>query len=131
MNEIMELGIEDYTRIIVKKLEELGYNIVLENPQSDETFPCGVVSNVYKNIILTENGTPVKSSFYVSVGWWSDKTYSSMALFDEATKKLRELNLTLVGNPRSSYDEITKKYRYDGNYEVNYNGLTNSFEAIR
>lgn len=131
MKEIYELGIEQFTRIVVNKVEELGYNIVLQNPQEDEDFPCGVVSNVYKNILIAENETPVKSSFYVSVEWWSDKTYNSMMLFDKATIKLRELNLTLVGNPHQSYDEITKKYRYGGNYEVIYNGITNSFQNIK
>ena len=43
---------------------------------------------------------------------------------------LRNYNFGVVGSPTNMYDEITKKYRYGGRYEVNYNGLTNAFERI-
>ena len=127
MNDISELGIERFTRIVVRKLEELTYEVALENPQENETFPRGVVSNVMQKDLKNEEGTPVKSSFSITIEWWSDKTYTSMLLFDEANKKLRELNILLVNNTSPRYDEITKKYVIGGIYEVIYNGLTNSF----
>lgn len=126
-----KLGIEDFTRIVSRKLEESKYNIVLENPQTDEKFPCGVLSNIMRNDTINEDGEPVKSSFSFSLEWWTDKTYSSMALFDEASIKLRELNILLTGNTSSRFDDVTKKYIVGGNYEVNYNAITNSFNKIR
>ena len=54
--KLHELGIEDFTRIVSRKLEESKYNIVLENPQTDEEFPCGVLSNVMRNDKINEDG---------------------------------------------------------------------------
>ena len=130
-DKISELGIEEFTRIIVRKLEELNNEIVLQNPQEKDIFPCGVVSNVMRKNLILENSIPVESTFSVTVEWWSDKHYTSMKLFDEASKKLRELNVLLNTNTTSRYDDITRKYVVGGNYRVNYNGITNSFQIIR
>lgn len=129
--KLHELGIEDFTRIVSRKLEESKYNIVLENPQTDEEFPCGVLSNVMRNDKINEDGEPVKSSFSFSLEWWTDKTYYSMALFDEASIKLTELNILLTGNTSPRFDDVTKKYIVGGTYEVNYNAITHSFNKIR
>lgn len=129
--KLHELGIERFTRIVSRKLEEYEYNIVLENPQTDETFPCGVLSNVMRKDTINEDGEPVKSSFSFTLEWWTEKTYSSMALFDKSNIKLRELNILLTGNTSPRFDEVTKKYIVGGNYEVNYNAITNSFNKIR
>lgn len=128
---IYELGLEDFTKIVVAKLEEDNNEIVLENPQTDSTYPCGVVRTPIKLVDMTENGIPVRSRFAITVDWWTDKKYDSMALADKADRKLRELNLIRTGAPIDTYDDITKKYRNGGNYEVFFNGLTNSFDLTK
>ena len=124
-----ELSIEDFTRYTVRILQPLG-NIVLSNPDSEETFPLAVVSNPMQSVRKVEEQMPIYSRFSITVDWWADSKYKSMNLFQDANKVLRSYNYTLIGTPIDVYDEITKKHRYGGRYEVNYNGLTNSFERI-
>lgn len=126
-----ELTMEYFTRLVVRKLEELEIDILLENPQTDDTFPCGVISNVMRNDSINEEGVPVKSTFSFSVEWWTDKTYSSMELFDKASVKLRDLNILLTANTSTRFDDVTRKYVVGGSYEVNYNAITHSFNKIR
>ena len=61
---------------------------------------------------------------------WANSKYEAMKMFQETTVLLRNSNMAQVGTPIDMYDEITKKHRYGGRYEVNWNGLTNSLERI-
>lgn len=124
-----ELSVENFTRYTVRLLGTLG-NVVLSNPDSDETFPVAVVSNTMQSIRKTEDNFPIYSRFSITVEWWTDSKYSSMNLFQQTNELLRNYNYVLVGTPIDLYDEVTKKHRYGGRYEVNYNGLTDSYERI-
>lgn len=124
-----EFDVENFTRYVVNILKELG-EITLNNPDSEETFPLAVVSNVMQSIKKTENNIPIYKRFSVTIEWWTDSKYNAMNLYEKTNKLLRNYNFALVGSPIDMYDEITKKNRYGGRYEVNYNGLTNSFERI-
>lgn len=125
-----EFDVEKFTRYVVNILKELG-EITLNNPDSEEIFPLAVVSNVMESVKKTENNAPIYKRFSITVEWWTDSKYNAMNLYEKTNKLLRKYNFALVGTPIDMYDEITKKNRYGGRYEVNYNGLTNSFERIK
>lgn len=125
-----ELSVENFTRNTVRILNALNYNVVLSNPDSEETFPLAVVSNTMQSIRKTEDNFPIYTRFSITVEWWSDSKYKSMELFQKCNEELRKFNYALVSTPIDIYDEITRKYRYGGRYEVNYNGLTNSYERV-
>ena len=125
-----ELGIDEFQKIITKLLEDNGYNVVLSNPDDEETFPCVVVSNPMKSIRKTENNIPIFTRFAINIEWWTNSKYESMRMYELTNRLLRNYNVAQIGNPTELYDDLTKKQRYGGKYEVNYNGLTNSFEKI-
>ncbi len=125
-----ELSIEEFTRYVVRQIESLG-NTTLNNPDVKENFPIAVINNPMQSIRTTENNIPIYIRFSISVEWWTNSKYESMRLFQETNKKLRESNFIQIGGSIDLYDEITKKHRYGGRYEVNYNGLTNTFERVK
>ena len=126
-----ELSIEEFTRIVVRILETSNVDITLEFPSSDSPFPLGLVTNPMKYIRVHDNNNPVLTRFSIDVEWWTDKKYTSMQMFENASNLLREYNFKMVGGIIDIYDEVTRKHRYGARYEVNYNGLTDSFEMIR
>lgn len=125
-----ELDEEQFTRYTVRQVETLKKNVTLSNPDNKEEFPLSVVSNIMSSIRRTEEGFPIYVKFSVTVEWWTDSKYESMRMTQETNKLLRKSNYTPIGAPIDIYDEITKKHRYGRRYEVNYNGLTNSFERV-
>lgn len=126
---IYELDTDVLVKMVVSKLEEIdNLEVVLENPQADSKFPCAVVSTPLKSITITENGIPVQTNLSITIDYWTNKKYDSMKLSDMADKKMRELNFIRMNSPIDQYDEVTKKYRFGGNYEAFFNGLTNSLE---
>lgn len=125
-----ELDEENFTRYVVREIETLGKNVTLSNPDNKEIFPLYLVNNVMSSIRRTENGTPIYSRFSVSIESWTNSKYDSMRLSQEVKILLRRSNFTPIGSPIDNYDEITKKHRFGYRYEVNYNGLTNSFERV-
>lgn len=127
-----ELSLEEFTRIVVRKLEETNENIITSNPDTKETYPLGVVSNPMESILSTDdNNTPIRKLFSISVEWWTDSKYTSMEKYNIANKKLAELNLLPRSMTTPRYDEITKKNIFGSSYEVYFNGITNSFEKIK
>ncbi len=125
-----ELSIEDFTKFVVRQIENIG-NVVLDNPDKEETFPLSVVNNAMQSIRRTEDNFPIFTRFSINIENWSNSKYEAMRMFHEVTRWLRTFNFTPVGAPIDTFDTVTRKYRYGGRYEVNYNGLTNSFERIK
>lgn len=129
---IHELNIETFTRLIARKINELGNReVVLKDPTDKSIFPCTVVRTPQENQRVNEGVVPVYTRFQISIEEWASTKYDVMKQSYETALKLREYNLKKVGNEQTIYDEITKKNRLISNYEVNYNGLTNSFERIK
>lgn len=126
-----ELKLSELTKMIVKELGSDGLSTSLKNPQSDSDFPCAVVGTPLKSVLLTENGIPIRTSLSIPIEYWANKKYEAMNISDDGDKKLRKLNFIRVNTTIDTYDDITKKYRYGGNYEVVYNGLTNALERRR
>lgn len=129
---IHELDIETLTRLVVRKINELGdREIVLQNPTDKSVFPCTVVRTPLERQRISEGVTPVYKRFSISIEEWCSTKYDCMFQSQATAVKLRDYNFKKVSNDIDTYDEITKKYRLISNYEVNYNGLTNSFELIK
>ena len=126
---MFELDIESFTKYVTRLIETLG-NTTLNNPDSEETFPIYVISNPMQSIKKTENNIPIYSRFSITVENWNNSKYEAMKLHQKTYELLRKYNFCTVGSPIDMYDEITRKYRYGSRFEVNYNGLTNSFERI-
>lgn len=126
-----ELKLSELTKMIVKELEKDGLSTSLKNPQSDSEFPCAVVGTPLKSVLLTENGIPVRTALSIPIEYWANKKYEAMDISDDGDKKLSKLNFIRVNTTIDMYDDITKKYRYGGNYEVIYNGITNALERRR
>lgn len=127
-----ELNIEQLTRLIVRKINELNNrDVILQNPTDKSVFPCTVIRTPLENQRINEGPAPVYTRFSISIEEWCAKQYECMHQSNETAVKLREYNFKKTSNDQIFYDEITKKYRLVNNYEVNYNGLTNSFERIK
>lgn len=126
-----ELTEEQFTRIVVNYIEELGYNVLLSNPDTNATYPCVIVNNILSSIQITEDKIPVRTRFQTSVEVWATKKYEVMEIMDKIVVNLRELNLTKVGTPTELYDEITSKHRRGYSFEVFFNGITNSFDRTK
>lgn len=130
---MIELKIKDFTDIVVKLLETIIPEVVLENPDASSIFPCIVCQAPmrYDEVNNHEDNIPILSRFSITIEAWTKKKSSSLSLSDEIDSKLRGYNFTRVGTPIDLYDEITKSHRYGGSYEVFYNAMTNSFEKIK
>lgn len=125
-----ELTIEEFTRFVVRQMEDIE-NTILNNPDNNETFPLIVVNNPMQAIKKTENNIPIYTRFSINIESWSNSKYEVMKIYHEINKKIRKYNFIQIGSQIDIFDDLTQKYRYGGRYEVNYNGLTNSFEIIK
>jgi len=125
-----ELDEEQFTRYVVRQIETLNKNVTLSHPDINEEFPLYVVDNIMSSVRKTEDGFPIFSRFSISIEAWTNSKYESMKLSQDIKILLRASNFTPIGSPVDIYDEITKKHRYGYRYEVNYNGLNNSFERV-
>lgn len=105
--------------------------VVLVNPTDESSFPCAVIGTPLKRVQITEDGTPIEISLSIQIDYWADKKYTCLSLSDTADRNLRNLNLVRINTTVDTYDTVTRKYRYGGNYETTFNALTNAFENRR
>ncbi len=126
-----ELTVEDFTRFVIRKIETIINNVVLNNPDNEENFPLAVVNSPMESIRKVEDNVPIYKRFSINVEHWANSKYESMKKYQETNELLRKYNFIPIGTPTDLYDMATQKYRYGIRYEVNYNGLTNSFERIK
>jgi len=127
-----ELDTGQVTKWIVGKLQAItGLEVVLSNPSGDSKFPCAVVGTPLIRIVRTEDAIPVEIDISVPIDYWANTKYNVMSLSDDGNIELRKMNLTRVNTTIDTFDEITKKYRYGGNYETTFNAITGAFENRR
>lgn len=126
-----ELSEENFTRIVVEKIEELGYEVVLDNPDIEATYPCIVCNNTMSNGLIYEDTIPARKRMGISLEVWATSKYQTMSIMNEIIIKLRDLNILPSSTPTEGKDENTNKYRKIQSFEVFYNGLTNSFEKTK
>lgn len=133
MTKVTELSIEDFTKYVCDELLQICQDILLSNPNTKSKYPCGIVSLPLKIVDRTimNGNTPVRWRFSITIEWWSDKKYTSISYCDKTDSLLRNSNFTRTNTSVDSYDDVTKKHRYGGSYEVFFNGLTNSFERVK
>ncbi len=124
-----EFTVEDFLRYTVRLIEK-NSNVELSNPDATAEFPLTVVSNAMQSILKTENNFPIRKRFSITVEHWANSKYEAMKMFQKTNVILRNSNMAQVGTPVDMYDEITKKHRYGGRYEVIWNGLINCLERI-
>lgn len=130
---MIELKIKDFTDIVVKLMEEITDEVVLENPDASSKFPCIVCQAPmrYDEVNNNDGDIPILSRYSITIEAWTKRKTSSISISDEIDSKLRGYNFTRIGTPIDLYDEITKCHRYGGNYEVFFNAMTNSFEKTK
>ena len=105
--------------------------VVLTTPTTESTFPCRVIDTPLESINNTNNATPIRKTFQVSIEHWDNKQRVCMEMADRTDKQLQKRNFSRTNSSPIIFDQITKKYRFITTYEVRWNGLTNSFEYVR
>lgn len=128
---MIEFKVKDFYDMIVRLLEGITSEVVAENPNAESVFPCLVVQSPVRYDEKNGETIPILSRFTITIEAWTKRKTNSMSLIDEVDSKLRGYNFTRIGTPIDLYDEITKCYRYGGNYEVFYNAMTNSLERVK
>lgn len=105
--------------------------VVLTTPTTESTFPCRVIDTPLESINNTNNATPIRKTFQVSIEHWDNKQRVCMEMANNTDKQLQKRNFTRTNSSPIIFDQITKKYRFVTTYEVRWNALTNSFSYIR
>jgi hypothetical protein len=123
---------DEFTRLVVRKIEELGtLDVVLSNPEASSVFPAAVVSTPLTRVLKSWENKPAEIAISVPIEIWANKKYDAIGFMDDVEAKLTELSMLRGSTVLDAYDDITKKYRYVANYEVVYNALHNSLENRR
>lgn len=134
---IYEFSTKDMSDLLYDDLsiiqDNAGINteVVLTTPTTESTFPCRVIDTPLESINNTNNATPIRKTFQVSIEHWDNKQRVCMEMADRTDKQLQKRNFTRTNSSPIIFDQITKKYRFVTTYEVRWNALTNSFSYIR
>lgn len=134
---IYEFSTQDMSDLLYNDLsiiqDNKGVNTetVLTTPTTESTFPCRVIDTPLESINNTENATPIRKTFQVSVEHWANEQRICMEMAQNTDKKLQKRNFIRTNSSPIIFDQITKKYKFITTYEVRYNALTNSFSYIR
>ena len=116
---------------IIQDNAVINTEVVLTTPTTESTFPCRVIDTPLESINNTNNATPIRKTFQVSIEHWDNKQRVCMEMADRTDKQLQKRNFTRTNSSPIIFDQITKKYRFVTTYEVRWNALTNSFSYIR
>ena len=116
---------------IIQDNAGINTEVVLTTPTTESTFPCRVIDTPLESINNTNNATPIRKTFQVSIEHWDNKQRVCMEMADRTDKQLQKRNFTRTNSSPIIFDQITKKYRFVTTYEVRWNALTNSFSYIR
>ena len=116
---------------IIQDNAGINTEVVLTTPTTESTFPCRVIDTPLESINNTNNATPIRKTFQVSIEHWDNKQRVCMEMADRTDKQLQKRNFSRTNSSPIIFDQITKKYRFVTTYEVRWNALTNSFSYIR
>ena len=134
---IYEFSTKDMSDLLYDDLsiiqDNAGINteVVLTTPTTESTFPCRVIDTPLESINNTNNATPIRKTFQVSIEHWDNKQRVCMEMADRTDKQLQKRNFSRTNSSPILFDQITKKYRFVTTYEVRWNALTNSFSYVR
>ena len=116
---------------IIQDNAGINTEVVLTTPTTESTFPCRVIDTPLESINNTNNATPIRKTFQVSIEHWDNKQRVCMEMANNTDKQLQKRNFTRTNSSPIIFDQITKKYRFVTTYEVRWNALMNSFSYIR
>ncbi len=130
--QVKNITEKDISDLIYDKLSELGQEVVLNTPTSESIYPCRVIQTPLMSIKSREDTIPLFKRIQVTIENWTDTQHGCMDMINITDEKLKELNMLRI-NPSGIilFDEITKKYKMIGTYEVNYNALYDAFFCIK
>lgn len=134
---IYEFSTQDMSDLLYNDLsiiqDNKGVNTetVLTTLTTESTFPCRVIDTPLESINNTENATPIRKTFQVSVEHWANEQRFCMEMANNTDKQLQKRNFIRTNSSPIIFDQITKKYKFITSYEVRWNALTNSFSYIR
>ena len=134
---IYEFSTKDMSDLLYEDLSTIQDNegvnteAVLTTPTTESTFPCRVIDTPLESVNNTDNATPIRKTFQVSIEHWDNEQRFCMEMANNTDKQLQKRNFTRTNSSPIIFDQITKKYRFITTYEVRYNALTNSFSYIR
>ena len=122
-----ELTIKELSDLIYDKLEDIGDELILDNPNTESKFPCRTIHTPLEVVLQTLNAIPIKKRFQVTISHWNDKQRECMEMASITDANLRKYNFTRTNTTAIIRDDIVQKYRLDTSYEVVYNALNHSF----
>ena len=134
---IYEFSTKDMSDLLYEDLSTIQDNegvnteAVLTTPTTESTFPCRVIDTPLESVNNTDNATPIRKTFQVSIEHWDNEQRVCMEMANNTDKQLQKRNFTRTNSSPIIFDQITKKYRFITTYEVRWNALTNSFSYIR
>ena len=134
---IYEFSTKDMSDLLYEDLSTIQDNegvnteAVLTTPTTESTFPCRVIDTPLESVNNTDNATPIRKTFQVSIEHWDNEQRFCMEMANNTDKQLQKRNFTRTNSSPIIFDQITKKYRFVTTYEVRWNALTNSFSYIR
>ena len=134
---IHEFSTEDMSDLLYDDLSTIQDNegvnteTVLTTPTTESTFPCRVIDTPLESVNNTNNATPIRKTFQVSIEHWSGEQRFCMEMADKTDKQLQKRNFTRTNSSPIIFDQITKKYRFITTYEVRWNAITNAFRYKR
>lgn len=106
-------------------IDEFGAErILLTNPDTEAKFPVCVIQPPLQS--PTNHHFAYDLSLTIDV--WGESHYQCMSLYDKVKYKLMTLNILQRSTISPSQDEITKRWRYGGYFEVRWNVKQNTLE---
>lgn len=132
---IQEFTTRDMSDLLEEKLNKIKDNgksvteVTLQNPTTESKFPVRLIHTPLDSVLKTENAIPILKDFQITIEHWASKQRNCMEMASNTDKELQKMNMVRVNTQPIIYDEITKKNRLIANYEVRWNGLTNSFQV--
>lgn len=115
----------------IQDIEKINTETVLTTPTTESVFPCRVIQTPLENTNNSNNGTPIRKTFQVSIEHWASEQRFCMEMANNTDKQLQKRNFTRTNSSPIIFDQITKKYKFITTYEVRWYALTNSFSYIR
>lgn len=134
MNEFTTEDMSDMLYDILSEIKDDKKNkteAVLTTPTTKSKYPCRVINTPLESTIKTENAIPILKRFQCTIEHWASKQRECMEMANNTDVELRKKNFIRINTNLVLFDKITKKYRLVVTYEVNHNGITNSFQFIR
>ena len=78
--------------------EGVNTETVLTTPTTESTFPCRVVDTPLESVNNTNNATPIRKTFQVSIEHWDNRQRICMEMANNTDKKLQTRNFETSSN---------------------------------